>query len=99
MLLKLFKRRDSLQKFYQSLPVVSRAYTKKQRYQDFKTVFETPAGRRVLSSIVAQAEGIPINQEDAESHARLAYRAGMRYLGLWIVQTINTEPYEEVDHE
>lgn len=91
----LLKRRDSLKKFFESLPVISRSYSKKDRFRDFKAVFGSEAGGRVLQSILAETEGLPIIEEDAESHAKLAYRAGKRSVGLWIVKTLNKEPFEE----
>lgn len=91
----LFKRKNSLKAFFASLPVISGSYTKKDRYRDFMAVFGTEAGGRVLQQIIKEAEGLPIIEEDAESHAKLAYRAGRRSLGLWIVKTLNTEPFED----
>lgn len=80
-----------LQKFFEALPTafVGRGYSREDRYRDFRAVFNTDAGRRVLAQIVREAEGLPVSRRDAADHAGLAYGAGKRWMGQWIVKAIN----------
>ena len=69
------------------------SYSQLDRYRDFRAVFfGSDAGRRVLAQIVNLCEGLPVLEADAESHARMAYRAGMRRVGQEIVRWMNAEP-------
>lgn len=70
-------------------------YTYTDRYRDFKQVFGTDAGKRVLSQIIDLCEGRPATETDAESHARLAYRAGARSVGLKIAAWATVPPPEQ----
>lgn len=94
----MFRRKNrDLQAFYESLSpsrVGLLGYTKKDRFRDFRKVFSTPEGRRVLAQIIAEAEGKPIVEADTEKPNVLAFRAGSRFLGHWIVKQLNAEPLE-----
>ena len=51
------------------------------RYRDFSRVFGTDEGKRVLSQIIDLCEGKPPSDAEIASHALLAKRAGMRFVG------------------
>lgn len=92
----IFKRKErDLQRFFESL-VPSKpgrqGYTKKDRYRDFRQVFSTEQGKRVLSQIINEAEGVPIVESEASDTHKVAFRLGKRSLGLWIVRVLNAEP-------
>lgn len=85
-----------LQKFFESLPRVRAThagpYTKFDRYRDFRRVFGTDEGRRVLAQIVNHCEGPILTQAEIHNHADLSFRAGQREPGQWIVHVLNAEP-------
>lgn len=94
-----FSRRSGrdLQKFFGSLTHVRAGrlgYTKTDRYRDFRAVFATPEGRKVLAQIIDYCEGAPVIEADVSDTHGLAFKAGKRNVGLWMVQTLNAEPLE-----
>lgn len=96
----LSRKRDDrdLQKFYDTLSpskVGLNSYTKKDRAQDFRAVFNSPAGRRVLAQIISECEGPLLTESDVSDTHATAYRAGKRYPGLWIVKQLNAVPLED----
>jgi len=69
-------------------------YTKMDRYRDFKKVFSTEHGKRVLAQIMDLCEGSPITIHDVEDHAKLSYRAGMKYAAIRVAAITLIEPTE-----
>lgn len=96
---RLFRSEErDIQRFFESLSPSKpgrQGYTKKDRYRDFKRVFATDEGRRVLSQIIDEAEGVPIVENEVSDTHRVSYRLGRRSLGLWIVRVLNAEPLDE----
>ena len=95
------RRLNDLQAFFDSMqPVrVTRdgEYTPEDRLRDFRAVFfGTDAGKRVLHQIIAEAEGLPVNMGQLDSHPYLAFRAGKREVGLRIVQWMQAQPADPV---
>ena len=87
-----------LQRFYDSLSFVRvnrDNYSKMDRYRDFRRVFNTTEGRKVLAQIIAHCEGPIVNRAEIQNHADLSFRAGQREPGQWIVHVLNAEPLEE----
>lgn len=72
-------------------------YTRLDRYRDFRAVFSSEQGKRVLSQIIDFSEGGLLSEMDAESHARLAFRAGMRRVGAIISAWAAVPPPEDSD--
>lgn len=70
-------------------------YTELDRYQDFRQVFSTPTGRRVLHQIIDHCEGRPASEHDAEQTHRAAFRNGLRSGGLWIIAKMNAVPLDK----
>lgn len=97
--MRLFRRRKTdLQRFFDGLGTYRaghRGYTKKDRYRDFRQVFSSEAGKRVLSQIIAESEGLPVVESEASDTHRISFRLGKRSLGLWIVRVLNAEPLDE----
>lgn len=87
-----------LQKMYDSFqfrrPGIE--YTKADRFKDFNRVFGDESGRRVLSQIIEKSEGKVIYEHEADTTGKLAYRAGSRYIGLWIIGILSHQP--EIDN-
>ena len=93
-----WKGRAALAGFYGSLTPVRvgrNDYTKTDRYRDFRAVFTTPEGRKVLSQIIAYSEGLPVSEREVSDTHRTAFRAGQRDTGLWIVRVLNAEPLDQ----
>lgn len=89
---------SDLQLFFESLSQVKvnkDGYRKADRFKEFREVFMSDAGKRVLSQIITEAEGLPVIESDVSDHAKLAYRSGKRSLGLWIVQVLQAIPLTE----
>lgn len=87
-----------LQAFYESLSPVRiglQGYSKADRSADFRRLFNTPEGRRVLAQVIAEAEGAAILESEVGDTHKLAFRAGKRYLGQWIVRQLNAIPLED----
>ena len=70
-------------------------YKPGDRYRDFHTSLGTEEGKRVLAQIIDFAEGSPISIHDVSDHAKLAYRAGMRAVGMKIAAWASVPPREE----
>lgn len=94
-----FRRKGAdLQKFFDSLTFITpgrNGYRKADRYRDFRQVFNSDAGKRVLAQIIDNAEGLPILEHEVSDTHKMAYRAGQRSVALWIVKTLKAEPLEE----
>lgn len=93
-----FRRDRDIQRFFESLTPAKPgrgSYTKKDRYRDFRQVFNTEPGRRVLAQIIDEAEGIPIVESEVDNTHRVSFRLGKRSLGLWIVRVLNAEPLDD----
>lgn len=87
-----------LQKFFEALSPAKigfHGYTKKDRATDFRRVFNTPEGRRVLAQIIAEAEGSVISESEVGNTHLTTFRAGKRYLGQWVVKQLNAIPLED----
>lgn len=69
-------------------------YTFLDRYRDFATVFGTEQGKRVLAQILYMTDS-PANEKDAQSHATLAYRSGLRMAGMKIAEWTTVPPRGE----
>ena len=90
-----FKPRTDLQAFFASLSPAKpgrNGYTKADRYRDFRAVFATESGRRVLAQLIDHCEGLPIVEKEVSDTHLTAYRMGQREPGLWIVRVLNAEP-------
>jgi len=93
-----FSKKNDLQKFFDSLTSIKpgrNQYTKMDRYRDFRRVFNSDEGKRVLSQIIGESEGLPIIENEVADTHKMAFRAGKRSVGLWIVQVLNAEPLED----
>lgn len=64
-------------------------YTELDRHRDFKAVFGSTEGKRVLSQIIDFCEGRPIAEDQCEGLGRLSFLAGRRRAGLWIMSKLN----------
>ena len=98
-LMRCIRCNSDLQSFYQSLTPVKpgiNGYSKMDRYRDFRSVFGSEAGKRVLAQLVERAEGKPILETEVTETQVMAYRAGQRSIGLWVVQVLQAEPLEEI---
>lgn len=103
------RRKDNrnLQKFYASLPALRAgrgSYSKQDRYRDFRQVFmgdsSSEQGQRVLAQILDASNGSPDFENEVHDHARMAFKAGKRALGLEIIKWLNVEPAQrETDNE
>ena len=72
----------------------ARGYTARDRQRDFKHVFEAGAeGRRVLAQLLMRCQVWERSYVTADTHES-ARREGMRDIGLWIMELINTEPVD-----
>lgn len=91
----LFKRKDKdIKAFFESLSMVKtgrNGYSKMDRYRDFRKVFGTEEGRRVLAQIVDHSD-IPIVESEVSDTHKMAFRAGQRNLSMWIIKVLNAEP-------
>jgi hypothetical protein len=67
-------------------------YTRLDRYRDFKTAFNSDAGKRVLAQIVDLCEGPITTETDLTNHALLAARAWTRRVGNLIVGYASVPP-------
>lgn len=72
-------------------------YTHLDRYRDFKTTFDSPEGKRVLSQIIDLCEGPVIREDELTNHALLAARAWGRRIGVLILQHASVPPPETGD--
>lgn len=93
-----FNRKSDLQRFFQSLSFVKPGrggYKKMDRYRDFRQVFNTDSGKRVLAQIIDECEGLPIIEKEVSDTHKMAFRAGKRNVALWITQVLNAEPLQE----
>ena len=90
--------KPDLAAFFQSLSPVKvgrDGYADLDRYRDFRQVFSTPEGRRVLHQIIDYCEGPPRTEQGADQIHRNIFRDGRRDGGLWIVKTMNAVPLEK----
>ncbi len=72
----------------------ARGYTARDRRKDFKRIFETaPEGRRVLAQLLVRCQVWEHSYVAGDTHES-ARREGMRDVGLWIMEIINTEPVD-----
>lgn len=77
---------------------ISEAYTEIDRYRDFRKVFSTPEGKRVLSQIMEMTHIYAPSVPEPEvlggaPNPNLTYfREGERNVGLRIIATMNAEP-------
>lgn len=69
-------------------------YTFTDRYRDFSRVFGSDEGKRVLSQIIDLCEGGLMGDTEIQSHALLAKRAGMRFIGQKIAAIATMPPRE-----
>jgi len=89
---------QDLQKFYDSLNFrrAGVKYTPADKYKDFRSVFlkdnDGGQGRRVLSQIISECEGLLIFEKDADSPGKLAFAAGKRSVGQWIIKAMHAKP-------
>lgn len=92
-----FRPKGDLQKFFESLSPakVGFGYTETDRYRDFREVFSTPQGRRVLHQIIDYCEGLPRSEHDADQIHRNNFRDGRRDAGLWIIRRMNAVPLDK----
>ena len=89
---------SDLQAFFDTLAFVKvnkDGYRKADRFKDFREVFSTDAGKRVLSQLINEAEGLPIIENEASDHAKMAFRSGKRSLGQWLVHILQAIPLTE----
>ena len=90
--------KPNLQEFFDSLkpgflkPAWNTSYTPMDRFRDYHAVFDSETGRRVLAQIIDMCEGKPITLNQVGDHAYLAFRQGMREVGMNIVVVMNNEP-------
>lgn len=81
-----------LQAFFAEFASFNRGgYTKDDKHQDFLATFTSDEGKRVLAQIIDKTEGSPIIEADVESTHRMAFRAGARSVGLWIVMCMTQQ--------
>lgn len=71
-------------------------YTALDRYREARLTFSSEAGKRILSQIVDLCEGKVLFEHEVESVGKLAYRAGMRFVGIQIMAWMN-QPREAAD--
>ena len=94
------KPQSDLQAFYDALrpyylnPQHGGDYSFEDRFRDFRKVFVESGepGRRVLAQILDECEGKPTTLNQVRDHAYLAWRAGKREVGLWIVAAMSGVP-------
>ena len=74
----------ALRQLYERMPTVvatqDGAYTYTDEARDFRSVFGTEAGLRVLSRIAAICDPVAVGPQDADKPGRLAFLAGMRFV-------------------
>lgn len=89
---------DSLEAFLSALvPVRPRAdgpYTYADRHHDFKTVFGTEAGKRVLSQIVALGDK-PVTVADLGNHDLMVWRHATRFIVCKITEWAAVPPPQQ----
>ena len=66
-------------------------YSALDRYRDFRRLFETDQGQRVLAQIMSRCQVWERSYAEGDTH-ETARREGMRDVGLWIMEIMNTEP-------
>lgn len=72
-------------------------YADLDRYRDFKAVFESPAGKRVLRQILQWAH---IWQSSMNENAmKVMFSEGERNLGLKILATLSYEPIKRIERQ
>lgn len=88
----------SLQQFYASLPDVRGGYSKQDKYRDVRQVFcgnsSPEQGQRVLALILNASQGKADFEHQVHDHARMAFKAGKRALGLEIIKWLDAEPIQ-----
>ncbi|MFK4647214.1 hypothetical protein ABIF96_005788 [Bradyrhizobium ottawaense] len=67
-------------------------YQKLDRYRDARAVFTSEAGKRILSQLIDLCEGPVIREHEIDNHAKLAYRQGMRFVGIQVLAWMNDIP-------
>lgn len=73
-------------------------YTALDRYREARLTFSSEAGKRVLSQIIDLCEGSVMFEHEVENIGKLAYRAGMRFIGIQIMAWMN-QPRQTADSE
>lgn len=74
--------------------IPSRGYHAIDRQKDFRTLFQsTPEGRRVMAQILVRCQLWERSHVPGDPY-ETARREGMRDIGLWITEIVNTEPGE-----
>jgi hypothetical protein len=68
----------------QAISIDKSSYGPLDRYREFRQVFGTDAGKRVLSQIIAMCEGPVLREHEVHDHAKIAYRQGMRFVSAQI---------------
>lgn len=69
-------------------------YRAEDRYRDFRLALcGTPAGRHVLAQILARCRVWERSYVPGDTH-ETARHEGMRDVGLWLLQVVNTDPAE-----
>ena len=68
-----------------------RSYDEADRFRDFAHLFNTPTGQKVVAQILVQCGIWDRNRRGNDSFER-GEIAGMRDIGLWLMETINMEP-------
>lgn len=64
----------------QAISIDRSTYTALDRYREFRLVFGSDAGKRVLSQIVSMCEGPVLREHEVSDLGKMAYRQGMRYV-------------------
>ena len=89
---------DLVQRFLSEVCAPLRAhdqsdYTRLDRYRDFRTVFGTTEGKRVLRQIIDTCEGAKPPSPEASPQRLAAYVAG-KHIAHWILATAMVPPRE-----
>lgn len=71
-------------------------YTALDRYREARLTFSSDAGKRILSQIIDLCEGSVMFEHEVENIGKLAYRAGMRFVGIQIMAWMN-QPRETAE--
>jgi hypothetical protein len=66
-------------------------YSDRDRYADYRAVFGTPQGKRVLADILRECHFWVSTDRGEDTHAT-AFLNGKRDLGLWLADVVATEP-------
>lgn len=69
-------------------------YTTLDRYKDFSTVKNSDAGNRMISEIINICD-VKTFENEANDAGKLAFRAGKRYVALWILGILTHRPTEK----